>query len=147
MTDRRFRVIVIAYVVSIFVAVFAGLMQAGYTPELRAAYAAEPFWLANVSLAILVPLLILAAVISITGIVGLFLFKPWGRSLSLWLTIVGTPLTAIAGPTLASGFESAAWEASTLLWGAILALAYFSPVADRFLSHGSLGPKPSTDSV
>ena len=64
--------------------------------------------------------------------VGMYLFKPWGRSLSLWGTVLAAPVVVWLGPTMLSGLASALLDLSSMLWGATLALAYFSPLADRF---------------
>lgn len=142
MTDRRFRIILIAYIVSLLAAIIANFVPGGYSAGLSAAYKAEPYWLADASLTVLVAVLLLTIVAMTVGIVGLYFFKPWARSLSFLLTVAGTPVAAFAGPTLVSGLESTLWEISTLLWGAILALAYYSPVADGFRANSSFKPTP-----
>jgi len=82
----------------------------------------------TLSLVLFLPL----AAASITGVVGLFLFKRWGRTLSLYSTVLGFGLYPFLGPTVSSGWSSTLSEASVLLWGAVLAVAYVSPLRDRF---------------
>jgi hypothetical protein len=81
-----------------------------------------------ISLAILLPWLAAALV----GVIGLFLFKPWGRPLSLWSTVLSFFLIAFLGPVVSSGVAYSLDQAAMALWGVALALAYFPPVAERF---------------
>lgn len=68
----------------------------------------------------------------LASLVGLFLYKPWGRTLSLYSTFAALLVTPFIGVLLSSGIESALFDASSMVWGAVLALSYFSPVSDRF---------------
>jgi len=68
----------------------------------------------------------------LVGLVGLFRFKAWGRTVSLYATPAALVVEACAGATLSSGVENALLGAASMLWGAVLALAYFSPVRSRF---------------
>ena len=68
----------------------------------------------------------------LVGLVGLFRFKVWGRSLSLYSTVASVLVYPLMGSSLSWGVESSLYESSTMLWGAILAIAYFSPVSARF---------------
>ncbi|MDO8995339.1 MAG: hypothetical protein Q7U77_01810 [Sediminibacterium sp.] len=81
-----------------------------------------------ISLAVLLPWLI--AVLAST--VGLLFFKRWARSMALYSTLIGLTLYSFFGPTLSSALASALTDASSLAWGAVLALAYYSPLSDRF---------------
>ena len=142
MTDHRFRMLIWAYVALLCGAAVAGYFPIGYTDELRAAYNAEPSVLDDLPiLAVGGTVLALLALI-IAGLVGMYRFRSWGRSLSLWTTLVGTLAFAAMGPSLSSGLEAALWELSSILWGAMLALAYFSPVANRFRANNSSTPTP-----
>jgi len=132
MSDTRYRQLLFLYVALVVAAVAAMFVPGGYSAELADAFANEPdawlmrsFWL---QLAILAPLL----VAWIFGLVGLFFFKWWGRTLSTYSTIAGLLVYPFMSPSLSSGLESTLFEAHTLLWGALLALAYFSPVSVRF---------------
>ncbi|XYJ10919.1 hypothetical protein ACSUZJ_02745 [Telluria sp. B2] len=71
----------------------------------------------------------------VTGIVatiGLCLFRPWSRSLSLLSIAVSVLLYAMAAYFVDSGPKVAIDWLATLLGGAVLALAYCSPIALRF---------------
>ncbi|HEY1034240.1 MAG TPA: hypothetical protein VGE09_04575 [Pseudoxanthomonas sp.] len=131
MTIARFRVFLIASAILSIAAVATVFLPDGYSPALAEAYANEPLpWLfQNEYAAIGVGIAALA--IMIVGWVGLFMLKRWGRALSLGVTVLGFPLYLLAGPTLLSPLEAMLTDASTLVWGACLALAYYSPVAAR----------------
>jgi hypothetical protein len=81
-----------------------------------------------ISLAVLLPWLLA----SFAGVIGLFLFKQWGRSLSLYSTALGFFLFPFFGPVVSSGVSYALDEAAITLWGAALAVAFFSPISERF---------------
>lgn len=131
MTIPRFRQLLILSAVLAIAGAVAGLLPGGYSTALADAYANEPVptLLQHEGMAIAVLLAMLAAVVA--GFVGLLLLKRWGRTLSLVLTLAGLPLYLLLGPTLQSPVEMMLTEASSLLWGTCLALAYFSPVAAR----------------
>ena len=132
MSDSRFRWLLVLYVITLFAAVGVGFVPGGYSQALADAYADEPLpWLfadTRVLLAVALPLL--AAFVA--GLIGLFRFRRWGRALSLYTTVAGLGLYLLSGPTVQSPLENLFVELFTLLWGAILALSYWSPIASRF---------------
>ena len=81
-----------------------------------------------ISLAVLLPWL--AAVLAST--VGLLFFQRWARSIALYSTLLGLVFYSFFGPELSSALASALTDASSMAWGAVLALAYYSPLSDRF---------------
>lgn len=131
MTIPRFRQLLILSALLAIAGAVAGLLPGGYSTALADAYANEPvsLLLQHEGMAIAVLLAMLAAMVA--GFVGLLRLKRWGRTLSLFLTLSGLPMYLLLGPTLQSSAEMMLTEASSLLWGACLALAYFSPVAAR----------------
>lgn len=132
MTEARFRQLLVLYIGCTLVALAVAFIPGGYSQQLADAYAnePEPFLFRNpwLALGVMIPLL----VASVASLVGLFLFKAWSRTLSIYVTLIGYVLVAFFGPTLSSALEDALWGISDLLWGAALALAYFSPIASRF---------------
>jgi hypothetical protein len=74
------------------------------------------------------------------GFVGMYLFKPWGRFISLAVAIavplLGTVSALAFGNTVDTMPSSVVAETSATLsllaWGAVLALAYHSPLSLRF---------------
>lgn len=131
MNITRFRMFLIASALLPVATIAAAFLPSGYAQALSDAYASEPVpWLfQNESAAIGIGAAALA--ITIAGYVGLFLLKRWGRTLSLGITLLGLPLYLLSGPTLMSPFEAMLSDTSWMVWGACLALAYYSPVAAR----------------
>ena len=76
-------------------------------------------------------LFVLVFVASLAATVGLYRFRPWGRTLSLIL--IGADVVLDLLPiipndfSLGSTFETAFSTLSATLGGAILAIAYFAP--------------------
>lgn len=131
MTDSRFIRMLWVYV-GLTLVTFPFAFFPGYSDALAAAYAEEQeAWLFRngwLVASVAIPMLLAW----LAGLIGLFFFKRWARTLSLCLTILGLVFGASLGPYLQSGPETALWEAGAMLWGAILALSYFSPVSARF---------------
>jgi hypothetical protein len=132
MTESRFRLLLAVYVCSLVAAILSALLPSGFSAEIEDAIAGEPEpalfangWLA---LALLGPFFVAV----LAGLVGLFRFSSWGRSLSLYTTIGGFLLFPFLGPAISSGLGASLTEACSVLWGAVLACAYFSPVSARF---------------
>lgn len=131
MTDNRFRTLLWIYI-TLIVATIAATALSPHSEALQAAVDRESnSWLwdhTSASITVYAALVVAWLV----GLVGLFRFKSWGRSLSLYSTVAGLLAYPLMGSSLSWGVESSLYESSTLLWGAILALAYFSPVSARF---------------
>ncbi|CAN5164197.1 hypothetical protein BH11PSE11_BH11PSE11_17990 [soil metagenome] len=72
------------------------------------------------------------AIVSLAGIAGLLFFKRWARSVCLWTTALGFCLYPLLGTQVSSGLAAGLSEVSFTLWGAVLALAYCSPLSERF---------------
>lgn len=131
MTETRYQKILWLYV-ALIGAASAAMFFPGYSGALAIAYEEEPKnWLmANLWIAAgLVGGLLL---VWLVGLVGLFRFKKWARPVCLSSTLAAFLVIPFLGPQLSSGLESALFEASGVLWGAILALSYFSAISDRF---------------
>ena len=86
----------------------------------------------------------------VIGFTGLFMFRSWGRSLSLLAALL-TPLAAVVhllafGDQPATSREPAfaltVQYLATLTWGGVLALAYFSEIKHQFGANNSFKPKP-----
>ena len=84
------------------------------------------------------------------GFIGLFMFRPWGRSVSLVAALL-IPVAAVVH-TLAFGNQPAISNEpacaltleylATLTWGGVLALAYFSEIKHQFGANNSFNPMP-----
>jgi len=64
--------------------------------------------------------------------VGLWLFRTWAPVLAVCMTVLAYAIYPFLGHTLTSALASALEELSATLWGVVLALAYFSPLKQRF---------------
>ena len=71
-------------------------------------------------------------VVDVVSSIGLLMLKRWARSLALWFTLLGLTATPFMGATLSSGWAGLLLDASMLLWGAALAMAYFSDLKRHF---------------
>jgi hypothetical protein len=131
MTDSRYRALLWTYV-AITVAAFVASAIPPHSEALEAALHREPTtWLwSNVRVSI--GLFAVLSVAWLAGLVGLFRFKAWGRSISLYATLASLLVAPLAGPSLYWGLETGLYEASAIACGAILAISYFAPVSQRF---------------
>jgi hypothetical protein len=84
-----------------------------------------------------------AVVVSVLGIgllvllfvstIGLLRFRPWARSLAVASTAVVLLIGFLPlGPTAMSSIALSLFELSNMLWGAALAMAWCSPLSERF---------------
>jgi hypothetical protein len=69
---------------------------------------------------------------TLVGVVGLFFFRSWARTLTFWLTALGFALYPALGSTVSSWLAAALTEAAAITWGAMLAFAYSEPVSSKF---------------
>lgn len=134
MEERGFRILLVAQIVTLLLAGVAGVAFPQLLPpsliqaqELAGAGSLRELpW----AWAVFIPLLLVV----LAGYVGLFLWRTWGRTLSLLGTLAGLALYPLMGSSIASWVETSLLDVSNLLWGAVLALAYFGPVSSRFVS-------------
>ena len=130
-TPRLFRGLVVA---SLLVGVSAAALDALWPSLLPGALADAAEAVQSTANDSFASIAVLAAVFlaALVGTYGLFMFQRWGRSLSLWVTVITLPLLAVQGPVVLSGWASALVDLSSSLWAAALAVAYWSPLAGRF---------------
>jgi hypothetical protein len=138
MSQKYFRALILLYVAFVAASAAAALLPGGYSQELSDALDNEPAPLILENLWLLFCLVVPLALAAFAGMYGLYMFKRWGRSLSLYSTLAGLVLFPFFGPSLYGGIESALSEASTLIWGAILALSYSSAVSGSFSANNAL---------
>ena len=134
MTPATFRFLILLEVACLFATVLANALFLGeaFSPRLQSAYDAEPTTLAALPPGLLDSVLIVLFFLAAAATIGLWLFKRWARALNLWLTVLLLPLTILSGPTLASPWENLFGYLSAVLFGVVLAAAYFSPLSVRF---------------
>lgn len=71
-------------------------------------------------------------IISVVAFVGLYRFSPWARSLTVAVWLIGLLGTPFSGPMVEPALAVAFYDCSSVLFGMIIALIYFSPVAFWF---------------
>ncbi len=138
MSQKYFRALIFLYVALVAASLAAALLPGGYSQELSDALDNEPVPPILENLWLLFCLVVPLALAALAGMYGLYTFKRWGRSLSLCSTLAGLVLFPFFGPSLSGAIESALYEASTLIWGAILALSYYSAVSGSFSANNAL---------
>lgn len=70
--------------------------------------------------------------LSLIAALGLFLMKNWARHLYLVLSILGLASVPFSGFVIQPPLDTLFSSANQLLDGAVLAMAYLSPLADNF---------------
>jgi urea transporter len=73
-----------------------------------------------------------ALVLGVVSAIGPLMFRRWGRTLALVATAAGLAAYPFIGYVLMSGVGLGLYELSSVMWGAVLALAYCSTISDRF---------------
>ena len=61
--------------------------------------------------------------------IAMFRFRWWSRPVVIGTSVAASILLAFAGPTVEPGLATALNYASSMLFGAVLAMAYCSPAA------------------
>lgn len=133
MTAFRFRLLLSLYVILSVAALAASWYSSDLIPPaIRAAVDAEPVvWdVANLplTLSIILPL----GIGSVAGLIGMYMFKPWARTFSLVFTVAGLIVVPFMGTVVLSQVDYIMVELAAMVWGAVLALAYYSPVSSLF---------------
>jgi hypothetical protein len=99
-------------------------------------FAEEVYWneMSSAGLAFRLGVFIVYVAASLVAFVGLYLFKRWARTANLVLAALIIVVWPAMGHVVLSGLAQGLGEIALLLWGAVLALAYFSPISERFES-------------
>jgi hypothetical protein len=133
MTPIQFRYMLVAYLsLGIFGGIFDFLFPSAIPETLANAQNAHD---ADLPSALIISAGILGVIILFCGIIvtfGLYMFRPWAPRLALVVTLLALPIYPLLGFQVASGWSMAITDLATTMWGAILALAYFSPLKERF---------------
>ena len=132
-TETRFRVILAASVAAGIAGIIVVMLSAASLPLDLQGYvsrqAAEPFsGRAFTAFVIWVP----AMVTSLIAAIGMFVFWRPARTLALIGTLLALAALPFYEPFVATGPDTLFNEGSSILWGMVLALAYWSPLAQRF---------------
>lgn len=140
MTRKQFRALILVYVVLIVASGISAFLPGGYSQALSDAFDNEPTPLFLENLWLLLGLGVPFALAGLAGLYGLFMIKRWGRLLSLYTTVAGLVFLPFFGPSLYGGLQTALSGAASMLWGAILALSYFSSIGASFSANNALQP-------
>jgi hypothetical protein len=134
MTSAKFRFLIILSVLCPLASAFAGMYAEDLDISLRlkSAFEAEPIPLAMLPLWQSAALGIATTALVVVSALGLYAYRRWGRALSLWSTVLLMPMLWMTGPIMQTPLESALDMTSSMLYGAVLALAYWSPISARF---------------
>ena len=76
----------------------------------------------------------LLVVTMIASIVGVLLFRNWGRWLYVGVTVLVFPISILTGASLYYGWESALWDVASMAYGAILLAMFLPPISNEFNS-------------
>ncbi|BFM48775.1 hypothetical protein [Marinomonas sp. THO17] len=79
-----------------------------------------------------VALLILLLVAILGSLVGVLLFKNWGRWLYLGSTVLIFPVSIFTGPTIYYGWENAVWDITSMVNGALILSMFLPPISNEF---------------
>ncbi|WP_313703786.1 hypothetical protein [Massilia sp.] len=134
MTPARFRFLLLLSILLELAAAAASafMPQDAAFLRLREAYEAQPNVIDAYSEQLYTALILALGVASYAALVGLYRFRRWGRTWSLWLTLAPLPLYLLDGPVLVAPLESFLSALWAMSWSAVLAVAYFSPLSARF---------------
>lgn len=75
---------------------------------------------------------LLLLVTGIASTIGLYVFRPWAPRLALVTTALAFLVMPPLGATALSGWAMGLTQLGSTLWGAVLAIAYFTPLSERF---------------
>jgi hypothetical protein len=133
MTSRQFRILLIITILIGIIGASIDLVIPSLVPEsLLKAQELQDSSLSDAHLLSMGGLAIALLIASIAATVGLYRFRPWAPRLTLITTALTLLLTPFLGASTQSGVAVALIDLSSLLWGAVLGVAYFSPLANRF---------------
>jgi hypothetical protein len=132
-TENGFRVILASSVAAGIVGtIVSTLSEASLPLELQgyvSRQAAEPFsGRAFIAFVIWIP----AMVTSLIAAIGMYFFWRPARTLALIGTLLALASLPFYEPFVSTGLDTLFNEGSAILWGMVLALAYWSPLAQRF---------------
>ena len=89
---------------------------------------------------VLTIVVVLNLLLGIAATYGLCMFRRWSRPATLVTIIVGTVVYCLSAYFVNSGVKTAVDVLAVQIDGAVLAMAYFSPLADRFGANNSFNP-------
>ena len=135
-SPNLFRVLV---VLATILPLIGPLLNGWFLPELPVAHAGQA---ARISSGMFAFLASFALVLGLASSIGLCFFQRWSRTASLVSVAVAVVVYAASSYFVDAGPKFASDWLGTLLGGAVLALAYCSPIALRFAPAPVASPVP-----
>jgi hypothetical protein len=135
-SPQFFRSLMLASLAFTILALILDITVPALVPEI-VRFAEEQYWnqTSTGGLVFRLVIFILYVVASLVAFVGLYLFKPWARPTNFILAALVIFVSPAMGHVVLSGLAQGLGEIALLLWGAVLALAYFSSISERFKSE------------
>lgn len=127
-----FRVLIVGDLVLSLLGMFVDFVPGMIPAELLAAFEAT---LEPGSLLLPVILAVVGGLLYLVAIFGLLCFASWAPMLALVVIEFRVFLAPWAGPVVQSGWADSLFLASATCSGAVLALAFFSPLKERFMNN------------
>ena len=132
MTAASFRVLVVASIALELLGAVIDLLLPSLIPQsitsavdgLPLSSAFENYWF--------IGFVLVYALAMLVASVGLIFFRRWARAICFWGSLAGFALYPLVGPMVYSGLSLAMQDLSSIMWGAVLAIAFFSPLRKQF---------------
>ncbi len=135
MSSKHFRLLLIASLIFGLVGAFFDVMFPSAIPEaLSDAQEAHDAKLSMPTLIYLGLGALISVITSVTAFIGLYIFRPWAPRLAIIATALTMLIYPALGVSLFSGWAASLNEISSILWGVVLAMVYFSPLKERFVA-------------
>ena len=137
-TPRLFRTLMLASLGLSILAFIIDITVPALVPEIVRS-AEEQYWnsTSTAGLTFRISLLVGYVILSLAAFVGMYFFKPWARTANLVLSALLLVIAPALGHIVLSGLAQGLAEIALMLWGAVLALAYFSPISQRFTTSST----------
>ena len=136
MTPKLFRDLLIAYLILSIFSVMLNQVFSALIPE-DILHARHDYYenLSALSKISALSFSLVSFMGGIVSVIGLYLFRPWAPRLAVIITILTFFIWPIQGIIVATGYSPVLSSLSTTVWGAILAIVYFSPLKERFSAN------------
>ena len=144
MTISLYRALLVASLVVGVVSAALDPLFPGLLPEqFHAAQASQDEALSTPRLLALSALGVVALVLYVASLYGLYRFRPWAPRIALIGTAFTLVIFPLSGAFAQSGFAVAASYLASYMWGAAVVLAYVPPLSAQFSPHDGSQETPS----
>lgn len=79
---------------------------------------------------------VLYLIAEVAALYGMLRFRQWAPKFSIWVTVAGTVIVCFLGPVLMSAFSYSTGSLGSTLFGAALAMAFYSPEVREMFRPG-----------